>query len=35
MAQNYKIENMLKNLPFYNEEIKDLKKKNYHFFLKN
>ena len=29
MAQNYKIKNTLKNLPFYSEEIKDfLKKKN-------
>ena len=27
MAQNYKIENMLKHLPFYSEEIKKLKKK--------
>ena len=26
MAQNYKIENTLKNVPFYNEEIKYLKK---------
>ena len=32
MAQNYKIENMLKNLPFYNEEIKDLKKRITIFF---
>ena len=28
MAQNYKIKNTLKNLPFYSEEIKDSKKKN-------
>ena len=40
MAQNYKIENTLKNLPFYNEEIKYLKKRtkfyqNYLFFKKN
>ena len=28
MAQNYKIENTLKNLPFYSEEIKESKKKN-------
>ena len=46
MAHNYKIRNMLKNLPFYNEEIKSLKQKelkkllmlefylNYHSFLK-
>ena len=37
MAQNYKIENTLKNLPFYSEEIRELKKKNYlnyHFSLK-
>ena len=27
MAQNYKIINMLKNLPFYSEEIKNLKEK--------
>ena len=27
MAQNYKIRNMLKNLPFYSEEIKKLKEK--------
>ena len=31
MAQNYKIKNMLKNLPFYIEEIKGFKKKNYKF----
>ena len=34
MAQNYKIENMLKNLPFYNKEIKDKKKKELPFFSK-
>ena len=28
MAQNYKIENTLKNLPFYSEEIRECKKKN-------
>ena len=28
MAQNYKIEDTLKILPFYNEEIKESKKKN-------
>ena len=28
MAQNYKIEKMLKNLPFYSEEIKESKTKN-------
>ena len=27
MAQNYKIEDTLKNLPFYSEEIKESKKK--------
>ena len=31
MAQNYEIGNMLKNLPFYCEEIKNLKKKNKKF----
>ena len=40
MAQNYKIEDTLKNLPFYSEEIKESKKKgkfylNYHRFIKN
>ena len=40
MAQNYKIEDTLKNLPFYSEEIKKSKKKkifylNYHCFIKN
>ena len=45
MAQNYKIRNTLKNLPFYSEEVKSLKKRikhllmlefylNYHSFLK-
>ena len=46
MAWYYKIRNMLKNLPFYSEEIKTFLKKrienllmlefylNYHFFLK-
>ena len=28
MAQNYKNKNVLKNLPFYTEEIKSVKKKN-------
>ena len=28
MAQNYKIEDTLKILPFYSEEIKESKKKN-------
>ena len=31
MLQNYEIGNMLKNLPFYREEIKSLKKKNKKF----
>ena len=31
MAQNYKIRNMLKSVPFYSEEIKSLKKKNEKF----
>ena len=31
MASKYKIRNMLKNLPFYGEEIKSLKKKNKKF----
>ena len=31
MASKYKIRNMLKNLPFYSEEIKSLKKKNKKF----
>ena len=47
MGSHYKIKNTLKNIPFYSEEIKKLKKKrtknlvvldfylNYHFFLKN
>ena len=45
MAQNYKMRNMLKNLPFYSEEIKGFQKRkknllmlefylNYHSFLK-
>ena len=45
MAQNYKNENTLKNLPFYSEEIKSVKKRikrlvifdyylNYHFLIK-
>ena len=29
MAQNYKIEDTLKNLPFYSEEIKKSKKRRY------
>ena len=46
MAQNYKIKNTLKNLPFYSDKIKKLKKRSknlqmldfslsYHSFLKN
>ena len=46
MAQKYKIRNTLKSLPFYSEDVKNLKKRtkslvvsdfylNYHFFLKN
>ena len=31
MAQNYEIGNMLKNLPFYSEEIKSFKKENKKF----
>ena len=31
MAQNYEIGNMLKNLPFYSEEIKSFKKNNKKF----
>ena len=31
MAQNYEIRNMLKNLPFYSEEIKSFKKENKKF----
>ena len=45
MAQNYKIRNMLKNLPFYSNKINKIKKRsknllmlecylNYHSFLK-
>ena len=45
MAQNYKIRNMLKNLPFYSDKINKIKKRsknllmlefylNYHSFLK-
>ena len=40
MAQNYKIEDTLKILPFYSEEIKESKKRtkfylNYHRFIKD
>ena len=46
MNQNYKIRNMLKNLPFYGDKINKLKKRSknlqmldfylsYHSFLKN
>ena len=46
MAQNYKNKSVLKNLPFYSEEIKSVKKRtkkiaissfylNYHFLIKN
>ena len=44
MAQNYKIKDLLKNLPFFTNKIKKLKRlkilliidfyQNYHFFLK-